>query len=310
MNFDQLKTFISVANTGSYSLAAKQRFVSQPAISNQMKTLEEELDTTLFIRNQKNLSLTEKGQMFYKYATQLTAMEKDALNSIKGTQGLHYGMLDIGAPYLTMYELLDNFFVKCIQQYGKKVTLRVLQREDTDIPQMVLNGELEIGVCNHMLEYKNLVYEKAFVEEIALITPNAEKYRNLDKKQLRALLLKEKHIRYDFGSGSDFLWNDFFGKIIGEELHNIRTGARTSQYTHQLAAVESGLGIGFISNICMQKKWREGKILAYRCKGLLEKPHYVVYEKERASSSGLIRSVKELLRQELNKSIKNPEESF
>lgn len=110
--------------------------------------------------------------------------------------------------------------------------------------------------------------------------------------------------------GSDFLWNDFFGKVIGEDLHNIKTLARTSQYTHQLDAVEQGLGIGFISNICMQKKWREGKILAYRCKGLLEKPHYVVYDKERVATSEILGFTKDLLLSELKKTIKNPEESF
>lgn len=309
MNFEQIKSFISIAKSGSYSQAAKQRFISQPAISNQIKSLEEELGTTLLVRTGKNIVLTEQGKAFYKYANQLVSIEKDIFNCVK-EDNAHYGIMNIGAPYLSVYELMENFVVRAVSEKEKEVTYRILQREDTDIPNMVLSGELEIGVANHRLEHKDLVYEEAFTEEIVLITPNEKKYRNLTSEQIKELLLTDKHIRYDFGNGSDFLWNDFFGKIIGEDLHNIRTAARIENYLHQLALVEAGLGIGFISNICMQKRWKEGRVLAYRCPGLLQKTHYVVYSKERSERSELIRDTKDMLIEELRKSIQNPEIEF
>lgn len=310
MNLEQIKSFVSVAKTGNYSAAAKERFISQPAISNQIKKLEDELGVKLFICDQKTVTLTEQGRKFRKYANQMLAAEKDMLNSIKSAEDGHYGMMDIVAPWLTMDKLMDDFFIEAIREKGQDVIYRVYQREDTDIPQMVANGEVEIGIANHVINNKNLVYEKAFTEEIVLITPNQKKYRNLSPEQLRELLLKEGHIRYDFGGGNDFLWNDFFGKVIGKDLHNIKTIANTSKYTHQLAAIEPGLGIGFISTSCMQKEWKEGRILAYRCKGLLEKAHYVIYNKERVESSELIRYTKDLLIKKLGESVKYPEESF
>ena len=310
MNFEQIRSFISVAKHGSYSTAAKERYISQPAISHQIRGLEEELGMPLFLRNQKNIELTEHGKRFHKYAIQMLALEKDAFNSLNEKADNHYGLLSIAAPWLTISELMDDFFVKIVKQKGKEALFRLMEKEDNDIPNMVLNGELEIGVTNHIINNKNLVYEKAFTEEIALITPNTEKYRNLTSDELRELLLEEGHIRYDFGEGSDFLWNDFFGKTIGRDLHNIKTVARMSQYNLQLAAVESGLGIGFISNICMQKKLRAGKILAYRCEGLLQKPHYVVYNKERTEASEILMYTKNLLIEELGKSIINPTNIF
>ena len=310
MNFEQIKSFMSVANTGNYSAAAKERFITQPAISNQIKGLEEELGAVLFVRNSKNVTLTEKGQMFYQYATKLVATEKDILNDMKATVSGRYGNFDILFPWLTIRELVDRFFVKLIQQKGEIATFRMMEAEDTKISEMILNGKAEVGVCNYILKNSNLVYEPAFTEEIVLITPNAEKYRNLNPEQIKQILLTEGHIRYDWGEGPDFLWNDFFGKIIGEDLHNIRTVATTTQYQHQLAAVESGLGIGFISSICYQKKRAENTMLAYRCPGLLQKTHYVVYDKARAERSELIQYTKDLLRSELEKSIKNPELSF
>lgn len=310
MNLEQIRSFISVAKTGNYSAAAKERFISQPAICNQIRKLEEELGVKLFFQNQKCIHLTEQGHKFHKYANQMLATEKDMLNCIKNLDEAYYGMMDIAGPWLTVYKLMDDFFVEAIRQKGNEVICRVFQREDTDIPNLVANGEIEIGIANHVVHHKNLVYEKAFTEEIVLITPNEDKYRNLSPAQLRELLLEEGHIRYDFGDGNDFLWNNFFGKIIGKDLHNIRTVASTSHFVQQLAAVEAGLGIGFISTSCMQKEWKEGRILAYRCKDLLEKVHYVIYDRERAASSGAIRYMKDLLVDSLRKSVEYPEQSF
>lgn len=310
MNLEQIKSFISVAKTGNYSAAAKERYISQPGISNQIKTLEKELGVPLFVRNQKNTSLTEQGRKLLKYANQLVATEKDMLNSIQNTSEGYYGMVDIVAPWLTIEKLLDDFFVDAIRQTGRDVICRVYQKEDTEIPHMILSGEAEFGIANQVISQKNLAYEEAYTEEIVLITPNQDKYRDLSPDALRDLLITEGHIRYDFGNGNDFLWNDFFGKIIGTDLHNIKTVANTSRYTQQLAAVEAGLGIGFISTSCMQKEWKEGRILAYRCKGLLEKTHYVIYDKQRVENSEILLRLKDLLVQSLRESTEYPELSF
>lgn len=311
MNFEQIKSFMSVAKNGSFSSSAKERFLSQPTISNQIRQLEEELGCVLFTRNAQKVMLTERGKLFYKYASRLLSVEKDIYINMKKKECGEYGILDVAVPFLTLFELTDAFFVKMIQEKRKEgVIVRLLERDHEQIPELIINGEIEIGLTNTIVANNDLVYEEAFVEEIVLITPNEEKYRNLDKTELRKLLLEEGHIRYDFGSGSDFLWNDFFGKVIGEDLHNINTIARTSHYMQQLAAVEAGLGIGFISNICMQKRWKEGKILAYRCRELLEKPHYVVYSKRRAENSEIIAYTKELLKNELRGYVRNPKLTF
>lgn len=310
MNLEQIKSFISLAKTGNYSAAAKERFITQPGLSSQIRALENELGVSLVVRIQKNISLTEQGKIFLKYANQMAATEKDLLNNLENANAGYYGMIDIVAPWLTIEKLLDDFFAEAIRQTENDAICRVYQREDTDIPQMILSGEAEFGVANHVISHKSLTYEKAYTEEIVLITPNREKYRNLSPEELRTLLLTEGHIRYDFGGGNDFLWNDFFGKIIGLDLHNIKTVANTSRYTQQLAAVEAGLGIGFISTSCMQKEWKEGRILAYRCKGLLEKTHYVIYEKNRVESSEILLRTKNLLLQFLRDSTKYPELSF
>lgn len=193
---------------------------------------------------------------------------------------------------------------------GGGITIRVVEHEDELIPQLVLSGEIELGVCNTVLHNPKLEYQKAFVEEIYLITPNEERFRHMNREQLLNCLVEEPYIRFDFGRGSDYLWNNFFGKTIGIDLHEIRTAARCSNYNMVLDAVKAGHGIAFISNTIMQKDWRAGKILAYRCKALLEKQFYIVYDREREQASEAIQRVKTVLAEELKKSIEIPNESI
>lgn len=310
MNFEQIKSFLSVAKTGNFSMAAKERYLSQPTISNQLKMLEKELGVQLFLRNSKNITLTEQGRMFHKYANKLISIEKDIMIGITQGEQIEYGILDIVAPHLQTDCQFGGFLNRVLEEDQHRVTYRIVERCDDEISTLVLSGEVELGVTNVMLNDPKLEYEPAFTEEIVLITPNTDQYRDLSPEELRTLLLTEGHIRYDFGSGSDFLWNDFFGKIIGVELHNIKTVARCSNYNIILEAVKEGRGIAFMSSTVMQKEWKNGEILAYRCRGLLEKPFYVAYVKERVESSDILRHAKEVLVEEMRKSIDIPNKSF
>lgn len=310
MNFEQIKTFLSVAKTGNFSLTAKERFLTQPTISNQIRQLEKELDSQLFYRSSQNVFLTEQGERFYRYANKLLAVEKDIYTDIKERQKNYYGTFDIAAPHLQTDRQLGGFLNRVIEEQKEGVTYRIVEHEDEKISEKVLYGEVELGVCSVVNENYQLVYEKVFVEEIYLITPDEARYRELDSRELRRLLLEERHIRFDFGQGSDFLWNDFFGKTIGVNLHDVRTAARCSNYNLVLDAVMAGKGIAFMSNTIMQREWKAGKILAYRCRGLLEKPFYIVYDRERAEKSEVICHARDILKEELKKTIDFPDKSF
>ena len=247
---------------------------------------------------------------FHKYANKLISIEKDIMIGITQGEQIEYGILDIVAPHLQTDCQFGGFLNRVLEEDQHGVTYRIVERCDDEISTLVLSGEVELGVTNVMLNDPKLEYEPAFTEEIVLITPNTDQYRDLSPEELRTLLLTEGHIRYDFGSGSDFLWNDFFGKIIGVELHNIKTVARCSNYNIILEAVKEGRGIAFMSSTVMQKEWKNGEILAYRCRGLLEKPFYVAYVKERVESSDILRHAKEVLVEEMRKSIDIPNKSF
>ena len=310
MNYEHVKSFIKVVESGSFSAAAASRFLSQPTISNQVKALEKELGTQLLIRHANTVELTKQGELFYTYARMMADAESEAIRSIQDDADNDYHLIRIAAPGLQTDQQLNSFFVRMLKEGDEKVLYSIIQRDDTAIPGIIASGEMALGICNVTSQNPELEFEHAFTEEIVLITPNQPKYRDLKPDELRTLLLTEGHIRYDFGEGPDFLWNDFFGKTIGIDLHNIKANGYCSNYHIILEAVEAGLGIAFMSNTIMQKPWREGRILAYRCEGLLQKKFYVVYNRNRMNNSKRLRHAKDALVEELGASITNPELSF
>ena len=68
---ETLRTFIAVAETGSFSKAAKLLFLTQPTVSAHISSLEKELDSRLFVRNTKEVKLSEEGKQLYQYARQM-----------------------------------------------------------------------------------------------------------------------------------------------------------------------------------------------------------------------------------------------
>ena len=78
MTLQQMRYFIAVAQNLSFSKAAQQHYVSQTAVSQQIKLLEEELETELFQRTRHSVALTSAGQVFYEYAVRITDLAEDA----------------------------------------------------------------------------------------------------------------------------------------------------------------------------------------------------------------------------------------
>lgn len=301
MNFEQVKSFISVAETGNFSTSARQRFLSQPTISNQIRQLEEELGIRLFIRNSQKVVLTDAGANFYRYANRLLAVENDIYMNISEKKEQHYGLFSIGAPRFQAEKQM-NPFLRCVcMKYGSRMCCKVTERKDRNIPDLILDGELELGICNTVVKDARLKYEYAFTERFVLVTPNKEEYQNLKQEQQQELIWGQRHIGCEYSLGDDILYDNLYEHYIGNIIHSGKMYARCANLHMQEEAIEAGLGVGFMPNTFVQGFCDEGKVLAYPCTGLMERELYAVYDIERAKSTEIILRVKDLLVEELRK---------
>ena len=96
MDFDQLNTFLEVAKLGNFSRAAEKVLRSQPAVSAQIRQLEQEYGQKLFDRSAKRVRLTPAGEVVLEYARQMLALRSSSLHAVSDRDGTPAGTLSIG----------------------------------------------------------------------------------------------------------------------------------------------------------------------------------------------------------------------
>ncbi len=119
MDFDQLEIFLEVARLSSFSRAAEKRFRTQPAISSQIRALEEEVGARLLDRSGGRVSLTASGKLFFKYAEETLERRKTILTEIAETERVPRGEIVVGANEGTCLHILPEVFAQFKRDYPK-----------------------------------------------------------------------------------------------------------------------------------------------------------------------------------------------
>lgn len=142
MEIRQLRYFVGIADAESFSEASKHLFISQSAISQQIKALEEELDTPLFIRNTHSVTLTESGQYLLPLARKVLQNVKECEDCISDIKGLLRGELNIGLTYS-----LEPYVREAVLSFMKQhpyVQVNVHYKNLPELLQRLRNQEIDM----------------------------------------------------------------------------------------------------------------------------------------------------------------------
>lgn len=164
MDIRQLQYFVGIAETGRFSEASKVLFVTQSAVSQQIKALEEELGTQLFVRQPHNVTLTESGQELLPLAKKVLRGITECRDRISDLKGLLCGTLNIGLtfslePYIreTMLAFMMRYPKVKVNAYYKSQSdlLRMLKDHEIDIMfSMMPTSPHEFATSIPLLEYR------------------------------------------------------------------------------------------------------------------------------------------------------------
>ena len=145
MDYDQLASFLEVSRLRSFSRAAEKLFRTQPAISAQVRLLEQECGEKLFDRSGKKVRLTPAGEILQGYAERLLALQKEALQAIAELNQTPRGKLSIGANEATCLYVLPKTFARFKQLYPL-VQISIYRNFSHKILQKVQEGQVEVGI--------------------------------------------------------------------------------------------------------------------------------------------------------------------
>jgi len=165
MELRQLRQFVAVVQLGSFTAAAKQLGIAQPAISATIKKLEQQLSIQLLQRNERKVSLSAEGEVLYQHATQLLKQAEDTEQAMQSLKGLDSGTVTIGIPSMMGSYFFPPLLMAFKNQYPQ-LNLSVIDAGTELVRQKLLNGELDLGIVVTTDVPAELVCEPIYTGEL------------------------------------------------------------------------------------------------------------------------------------------------
>jgi len=170
MDFDQLETFLDVARLSSFSRAAEKRFRTQPAISSQIRALEEEVGARLLDRSGGKVSITASGKLFQKFAEELLENRKVMLTAVAETERVPRGEIVVGANEGTCLHILPEVFAEFKKQYPD-VAVNIKRSDYAKILESVIDNSVDFGVVSLPVTDTRLTVVLIHRDELVAIAP-------------------------------------------------------------------------------------------------------------------------------------------
>lgn len=251
MDYDQLASFLEVAKLSSFSRAAEKIYRTQPAISAQVRLLEQECGEKLFDRSGKKVLLTPAGEILRRYAEKLLDMQKEALQAIAELNQTPRGKLYIGCNEATCLYVLPKTFAKFKQLYPL-VQISIYRNFSHKILQKVQEGAVDMGIVTLPQSANNMEVIPVFRDDVQAVVPKNHalaKKRSVTIEEVAnypLILPKTGHTRVVM----DRLLRDHRDRIqISMELASVETIKKF---------VGAGLGISLISRTYAQAEVAAG----------------------------------------------------
>jgi len=172
MDTEFARTFLTVVATGSFSNAAGRLHVTQSTVSSRIATLEEQLGSTLFVRNKGGTTLTPAGTWFQKHATTLVRTVAQARQDI-GTAKHFRGAVLVGGRFGLWDEFLIGWLAR-MRETTPDISIRAEIGFEDDLMQGLVEGRLDIGIMYTPQSRPGLVVEKLFEEKLILVGTHAD----------------------------------------------------------------------------------------------------------------------------------------
>src|SRR6202034_1236460 len=170
MDFDQLETYAEVSRSALYSRASEKRCRPQPAISSQIRGLEEEVGAKLFDRSGGKVSLTAAGKAFQKYVEETLDARKAMLVSIAEMERVPRGEIIVGANEGTCLHILPYVFADFKKQYPD-VSVNIKRSDYAKILESIIDNSVDFGVISLPVTDTRLTVVPIHRDELILIAP-------------------------------------------------------------------------------------------------------------------------------------------
>lgn len=255
MDLLQLEHFLAVVEEGSFTRAAERVNRTQPAVSQSIKKLEDEIGVPLIARDAHELSLTEAGRVVAEYARRMVQLRNDALRQVSELKSLQAGTLAIAAYESAAVYLLPAPLRRYLQQFPH-IKVGIYRSRLEEIPRQVIDREVDVGFVKNEPVFRELRAVEVHTDELMLIaSPNHPLARRAEVS-LRDLDHEPLVLHHLCGATSEKILRLF-------EQHGVRYRivAELWSFENIKDFVEEEVGIAFVPGVTVRQELAEGRLV-------------------------------------------------
>jgi DNA-binding transcriptional LysR family regulator len=274
----RLQVFHTVARLLSFTKAADTLHMTQPAVTFQIRQLEEHFNTRLFDRTHNRISLTDAGNRVFEYADRIFELYAEMENGVREITGEISGALTIGASTTIAEYMLPTLLGDFNHRYPE-VSIHLKVSNSEGIVSMVESNAIDLGVVESPVGNKNLVVETCKQDQLVAIVPPGHP---LAKRSRIAFsdLLDYPFICREEGSGTREVINDYLGGLPGCAA-GLKVAMELGSPEAVKGAVEAGMGVSVVSTATVQKELRLGTLITLTLDPPLFRPFSFVHQKQK-----------------------------
>jgi DNA-binding transcriptional LysR family regulator len=276
----RLKIFHTVARLLNFTKAGEQLHMTQPAVTFQIRQLEEQFNTRLFDRTHNKVTLTEAGKQVYMYADRILKLYDDMIHSITEMTGDVSGGVSLGAS-TTIAEYMLPLLIGEFKVKYPDVNISLKESNSEDIIAMVENNVVDLAIVEGSVNNKNLIVEQCRVDPLVVIMPNNHVLAKQTELHVNNIL-GHPFICRESGSGTQEAITNYVEQQSPDSLLNVCFELSSPEAIK--GAVEAGMGISIVSRASIDKELRLGTLTAVELTPRLERPFSFVRQRYKFKS--------------------------
>jgi len=301
MTLQQLQIVLAVAKHGSFTKAAQQLHISQPALSLHVRELEEEVGQPLFDRIGKGATLTESGRLVEQYALKIFAEFKELKEGLDELKGVQRGGLVVGASTTPGNYLLPRIIGNFRRRYPR-VTVHLEVANTREMEFKILRNELDLAlVGGRLVEESHLIVEPYVVDELVLVVAPTHPWarrRRIPPEDLG----KEPLILREAGSATRWVMEETFR----QQGIQYQVGMELGQTEAIKGAVAAGIGVAVLSRFAVAHEVGCKTLALARIEGVSLTRDFVLVRLKEKRQSAVALAFRELLEDERAIMTKHP----
>lgn len=276
----RLKIFHTVARLLNFTKAGEQLHMTQPAVTFQIRQLEDQFNTRLFDRTHNKVSLTEAGKQVYMYAERILKLYDDMNHSITEMTGDVSGGVSLGASTTIAEYMLPQLIGEFKVKYPD-VIISLKESNSEDIIAMVENNVVDLAIVEGSVNNKNLIVEQCRVDQLVVIMPNNHHLAKETTLHVKDVIC-HPFICRESGSGTQEAITNYVEQHCPDTILNVCFELSSPEAIK--GAVEAGMGLSIVSRASIYKELRLGTLTAVELSPKLERPFSFVRQRYKFKS--------------------------